>query len=364
MMDCLQAQGIISEALDKAPVESGLLGEAKKHCTTCPECNSFVRSLAAAARAPLPEPDPQLHDRIMSAVRAEAATKAAAESDDRPQTPVTEGDVMELPTGGAATGGERLKEMLGNPRNRRPLIAWASAAAAVLVVTGALAGQGVRQILVPGGTADMQVGIESASAPFAYDDKAADTLSLQSDEYSASPQDGAQAPNGRTATVLAGNYVSYGGAAYLLAGNAPDVDTGRLAKKGTVNTALDSGSAPRPHDVYASETDARRIYLEREPGSLIAFDMVTRTFAGQTYALQTGDIPSYGAWPTLPGSIARPSSDDGEPVFRLVDTETNGARIFEPKAYGAAVGIGVGPDTPVSDPAGGNPDWTWWTPLR
>ncbi len=42
MMDCLQAQTILSEAIDGA-VDSDALSEARAHCEGCPECATFIR---------------------------------------------------------------------------------------------------------------------------------------------------------------------------------------------------------------------------------------------------------------------------------------------------------------------------------
>ena len=56
-MDCLEAQSVVSQALDKAPVDDAVLETAKRHCTGCADCTAFVRAVAATLRTSLPQPD-------------------------------------------------------------------------------------------------------------------------------------------------------------------------------------------------------------------------------------------------------------------------------------------------------------------
>lgn len=352
-MDCLQAQQVISDALDKVPVDDVSVEKAKLHCTGCPECNSFVRAIASTMRAAMPEPDPELPDRVMAAIRADmeaqaiqrAATAARSSASDRE---------------GAADQPETRTDnvvRLGDSARRRTLIAWGSAAAVVLIAAGMFANQGVRQILTPTDATlmDSRTGIpaqqESAvMAPSTQNNGVAGTQ--ESGVPSVAP---AAAPD---------NYIEVDGTAYKQAGAVPDVDRAALNAVGSTTSSLASGGAATQHKVLAGTQDPSRVYIALPDGTLTAFDRVTREYRGALYALKTGSIESFGIWPTYPSGVGKPTSDDGKPVFRELGPDTTGATLFEPLAGGATIGIAVGPGSPSSDPAQGNPDWTWWAPVR
>ncbi len=78
-MDCIQAQSVVSETLDGSPVDAAVLEAAKAHCRECEQCTQYVRTLSAVRRATPPAPPADLADRIMTAIRAEAAAQDAAE---------------------------------------------------------------------------------------------------------------------------------------------------------------------------------------------------------------------------------------------------------------------------------------------
>lgn len=358
-MDCIEAQSVVSQALDKAPVDEAVLETAKRHCTTCAECTSFVRAVAATLRTPLPQPDETLPDRIMAVVRAEAAKPASG--------PTAPNPVATKPGESSSTSApsdtERLLKALRDPRHRRALAGWASAAAVMLIVAGAFAGQGVRQILVPSADRSMTTmgGIPEGGVVQGDSIELYDTAPQQ--DTSASGQDEARTLSAPSA-VATENYISFGGAAYRLVADSAATDPSSLSQIGTARSSLGQPGAPSQLNVLGNREDLSRIHIAPVTGELLTFELVTRVYGGRTFALQTAEITEFGQWPSLPRSMSKPTSDDGAPVFRLVETESSGALVYEPRAGGSGVGIAIGPGSPESDPARGNPEWTWWTPIR
>lgn len=352
-MDCLEAQRIISEALDKVPLDDVSVESAKLHCTGCPECNAFVRTIAATMRAGLPAPSDDLPDRVMQAVRTDIEAQAIARAAATARAPLPAETPAQTTVSLDAARERRGRPNLSDPAVRRSLVAWGSAAAVVLIAAGVFANQGVRQILSPVTTAEMDTRM--AGAP-------ADQQALMAPQQ----QDGAaeSAPTSTAPAATAGDYLSVNGVAYQRAGAVPDVDATTLQVVGTTNSSLDTKAGIVRLDILGGQ-DPSRVYLARPDGTMLAFDRVTRDYQGRQYVLQTGPIESFGAWPTLPAGVGKPSSADGSPVFRELGPDpTTGAVLFEPVAGGPALGIAVGPNSPASDPARGNPDWTWWTPIR
>jgi len=110
--------------------------------------------------------------------------------------------------------------------------------------------------------------------------------------------------------------------------------------------------------------DASPVFVEDDAGALYAFDAVVRTFRGVTYQQQSSSIPGFGVWPSLPSQISAPTSPDGSPTFVEVGQDDAGVKMYRLVASDASSGIGIAPGTSAGDPAGGNPNWTWWTPRR
>ncbi|MCX8007050.1 MAG: hypothetical protein N3B11_02930, partial [Coriobacteriia bacterium] len=132
-----------------------------------------------------------------------------------------------------------------------------------------------------------------------------------------------------------------------------------------VVTALDDpASEPATATAYAEPLDKRTIWLRAADGRTLAFRLVTRTYANDEYALASGGVVArFGEWPTLPQRFAPPTSPDGSPTFRFFGSDDRGVRIYVPPGGRPQDGFAIAPGTPESDPAAGNPWWTWWTPL-
>lgn len=348
MMECNEAQALVSAALDKEPLDAASLQVAKEHCRTCETCNAFVRTLAAVQRQPRPEPPGDLPDRIIARVRAEAAAQqvaaAAAPANATPTAPSV---------------GRHLdpQAIWRDPKRRAAAVAWASAAAVVLVVAGIATYSGVRQILVPPLTSEAQreVVVLDSAAP-----------ESSSQPYSGAGGTAEQSDGSATSTVaVASNgYISVDGTVYRYAGLVQGIDPATLRRVGSANTALDVATDPPASiDVLASP-DLTRVFVSREQSETVyAFDRVTRLYNNTVYVLRSGDVARFGEWPSLPSGIPQPQTPEGSPTFTPDGQDASGVTVYRRTGSSAASGIAIAPGSPASDPAAGNPGWTWWEPL-
>ena len=152
-MECHDAQDVISQTLDGSPPDAATLDAAKQHCRECSDCAGFVRALTLVKRARLPEPPAGLTDRVMTAVRKEAAAEragaesaAAAALAARGTADSADSDVAAPP--GTQAEAELAAALLQHARRPRPsravLAAWVGAAALLLVGIGTAGVMGVR----------------------------------------------------------------------------------------------------------------------------------------------------------------------------------------------------------------------------
>ena len=116
------------------------------------------------------------------------------------------------------------------------------------------------------------------------------------------------------------------------------------------------------HDVLGGP-DPSVVYVKDAEGTLFAFERATRTFSARQYALSGGSITAYGTWPKLPSGVETPTNPDGSPQYVEAGTDSSGVTVYRPVGGDAATGIAVAPGTAPSDPAAGNPNWTWWVPV-
>lgn len=373
-MDCLEAQRTISEALDREPLDPDLLEEAKQHCRECDDCAAFVRALNLVKRAPAPEPPTDLADRIVERVRAEAAASQSAETH---KAVYSATQPAAMPTG-TATGQARpesgsttaepspsgpsgllasLMDRAKRPENRSYVIAYASAAAVLLLFVGAVGYAGVRTITSPSAPAPTSSSVVAGTQRATVE--AAPNAQL-SGSAAASATFGGPAPKADVAgaTAPTDKYVLFNGVVYRY--TAPSTEpSSALSQVGVVTSALgDAAGTPTQHLVYSGTKGS--IVIDNA-GVLWAYDPVTRLYNGVTYALASAPLERYGVWPTMPPPLEAPANPDGSPGFTKAGTSA-GITVYTRLGETAQAGIAVPPDTPPSDPAAGNPNWTWWAP--
>jgi hypothetical protein len=364
-VDCLDAQAAISEALDGATSDAAALDAAKQHCRDCAECTSFVRALNLVKRAGLPEPPADLADKVMVSIRREAAADMATSEVRADPAAIAEVGAPEdsgaAASGVAAEGSEALRQTAEDSRvipisrrlkRTRPgvLAAWIGAAALLVAGIGTVGVMGVRLMSQP--PTAVSTGRVLGSGPSPSNVGGTDQAPQAAESAAGN------AAKGATASA-AGNYIVFNGTAYRLVGPST-VDRTRISQLGSTKTSLDGGS-PRTREVLGASGDPK-VYVVNDQGQLLEFERLERTFQGRVYQMKSGDIPSFGTWPGLPPDIAKPTSADGSPTFLAVGADSAGVTIYRLATSTVADGIAVAPDSAESDPAGGNPEWTWWAP--
>jgi hypothetical protein len=351
-MDCVTAQQVISAALDREPVDTYQLEEAKEHCRTCTECGVFVRAQLVTQQVPLPAPPADLADRVMAQVRAEAAqTAALAEAAER--AAAEEIAAAEAASAAARAAATPLATLAPKPRTARKLPRiWVSAAAAAAVLvaligTGGIVIFGMKQMGgQTGATSETyQSRIVQGAAPGVATDLSASGTAAESAEAT-----GAQS-------------ITVNGTVYRVVGGAT-VSTATATVVGSTNTALDGSGSIQKRDVYALASAAERVYVADDNGQLLEFARVTRTYAGLVFVMTSPELTGFAQWPALPTQITPPTSADGSPTFVFDGTDSSGTRVYRLANSTATQGIAIGPDTPAGDPAAGNPNWTWWAISR
>ena len=365
-IDCLTAQGLISDAVDRAPIDAATLAEAKAHCLHCPTCSVYVRTLLLVKNSPLPQPPPDLADRVMSAVRAEArqveeqaalaahataaqlevAAAAEAAGVGTPAEPGKNSGV--IGSGSAASALRRWARSL----SRQEMLTWSAAAVIFVAAIGLTAIAGVRVL-----TTDPTLTAGESAMTAARD---TDSKSQQSSPAveSADTMAGSAA-----ASAVAPAAVTVNGVVYILSGPS-SIATGSLQPVGLILTALGTGATPTSHAAYSGD-DPDRVYLADETTlQLLAFDRVVRAYEDRRYQLTSAEISAFGQWATLPAQVPAPAADDGSPAFVVVASDASRPPVYRLASGSTADGIAIGPGSDPTDPAGGNPNWTWWTPTR
>ncbi|MDZ4168868.1 MAG: hypothetical protein U1E26_04330 [Coriobacteriia bacterium] len=343
MMECLEAQQIVSEALDSEWTDTGSLERAKDHCRGCLECAAYVRALVEVRSAPTPEPPADLADRIMTTVRLQAA---------RADLPA---DVVPFPAGlpdrTPASDGAALWARLSDPRHRKAVVAWTTAAAMIFVAAGFGAVAGMRSIMAEPSTDGITVLESTYDA--GYDDQ-----KDQSAAGTAATSPTADAVPGVPQAVgsVSTGFIVVDGVVYRSTGVDSSVTRGSLTQQGSARTALDTGRSATSRTLFGAG-EPSRLFIQLEDQSMLGFDRVTTTFQGRTYVLRSGPITAFGERVTLPSGITEPSSSDGSPTFKLFDEEIQ-PPVYVRTAGSATEGIALPPNT--------QPDlgdaWTWWTP--
>lgn len=328
-MDCMRAQEIFLAAADGLVPEDDL-AHAEAHCAACPECARLRDGLHLLSAAPKPRAPETLAHAVLATVRAERAR--AAERPAAPASPESAG----LPGRWRWMGWERR---------------FAGFAAAAAIVIAGLVAVGIalprlapppqEAAVKPAGPQHGSAGPEMLSTPQAPD------TSSESYDY--------------RAAAAAPPYIALDGLVYRLSEDRARPSAATTI--GVVTSALDdAASEPATMAAYADTFDAHLIWVQAPDGRTLTFRLVTRTYAGDEFALESGsDVLRFGQWPTLPPRFARPASSDGSPTFRYFGFDDRGVRIYVPSGARPLEGFAVAPGTAPDDPAAGNPDWTWWS---
>lgn len=336
-MDCLRAAETLSAAHDGEPVDAGELAEATEHCSGCASCSMFAETLRRVDALIAPPAPGDLAERIITHISDLAARERAA---------VESVAVAAEPGPGTRHEGPARAWQRFSPR----LVAVASAAAVVLI---ALA---TTSVVLLRGAMPQTAGETDKSAPVTLTEPVgAPPLSEGYADDSAM----------RAAQTAAPPLLSLDGAVYRLVGPA-EPPRSTLATAGAVTHALDSTGTPVQRYAYRPVTGGLNLFVPAdESGGFLEFTRVVRSLGRTEYGLVTGTpLQWYGQWPTLPARFTAPLSSDGSPTFGLAAKDDLGVDVYIPPSGRIADGFAVAPGTQPSDPAAGNPNWTWWEPLR
>jgi hypothetical protein len=355
-MNHLEAQALISAAHDGETVPEPELAAARAHCYECAECTAFAAGLLALDRVPVTGAPDGLIDRVLSAIeplqtrRAEeialqAERDAAAgvvleafvpADEVEPEWPIPGADAVLLPAPPS-----RFEWFQGPTR-------WATFGAAGALAATALIAFIVVGIGGPGSSRNATTAGVSTSPEVSYTDtgqKGAPSVTAQTP-----PPAPVQAPD----YVLFKDFVYAPGALLADAGSAtPTI--------GTLTTAFASGG-PQTATVYRSPLTDGSIVV-KGPDGLRVYAPVVRLLSSVRYQLTSGKpIERFGVWPVLPSRFPVPTNTDGAPSFVAAGSDALSVNIYAATGRPVTEGFAVAPGTATSDPAGGNPNWTWWTP--
>ena len=329
--DCIDAQRVVSETYDGGIVDPGDIQRARTHCETCPECAEFVSTLAAVRRLHTPPAPTSSIDSAIQAIREQKrideAAAEAAESDD---TQTTETGIAYT---SAATGSWPKWAVYAS---------WGTAAA-TLIIAGVVTLQGVRYIV--GDKTVTEYGeyrtVQDATAPSVS---------------------GAQTNDSDTESLVTEiAYVTVEGWVYEYVGPT-SIPRASITAYGTTLTSLDTEDAPKTLSVYTFERSSA--LLVDDDGQLLEFRMVTRDLQGQSFGMQSRAVTSFGQWPAFPDSIPEPSGPDGAPQLEEGTQDSRGVQTYTLAGSNEQRGFAIAPGTDSTDPARGNPNWTWWSPVE
>jgi hypothetical protein len=360
-MNCLEAQALVSAAHDGEAVSESELTAARAHCAECEECTAFVEGLGWLDEMPVtPAPD-GLVGRVLAAIeplqaaRAEALAleaereEAASAASELP-VPDEESAALEfmpIPERVPATGFASRFEWFQGPTK------WASlGAVAALAATGLIAFVVVGVGTPPGTSKDTAAAPTAGVTELSGAPSATDGGRGTNGSVAGAPQQ--QAPSQAPDYVLYKDYVYAPGA--LLADAASATPT-----IGSLTTAFASGG-PVTATVYRSPLTDGSIVV-KGPDGLRVYAPVIRMAASVRYQLTSGKpIERFGVWPVLPTRFPAPANADGTPSFVEAGTDSLSVKVYSATGRPVTEGFAVAPGTPTSDPAGGNPNWTWWAP--
>jgi hypothetical protein len=359
-MNCLEAQALLSAAHDGEAVSDADLAAARAHCAECEDCTAFEAGLKYLDKLPVTTAPKELVGLIMEAVaplaeerailRLLEADRADAESvgtevpvpEDEPPAVEDEPAIVEPAPVPAVTEPSGFSWFAGPVR-------WATLGAAGALAAAALIAFVV--VGIGGGTpAAERATVDTAGAP------ALDLTYGNSGQAAAPPAEVVQpAPATAPDYVLYKDYVYSPGALLADANSAtPTI--------GTLSTAFASQGGALPVTVYRSPLTDGSVVV-KGPDGLRLFSPVIRMMASVRYQLTSGKpIDRFGVWPVLPTRFPTPANSAGTPTFVNAGTDALGVVVFSATGRPVTEGFAVAPGTSTSDPAGGNPNWTWWVP--
>jgi hypothetical protein len=334
-MDCIRTQATLSALHDTEHVTDENAEAAREHCDECAQCRAFDSDLDALSGLPTPQAPPELVDRVMVAVATIASelTEAAQAAPDDSE-PTTSGE--------SEHAAPRFEWFTGNVR-------WgtfgALAVAACAIALFAIFGTGTP----PTRTADRATVATRAGAG-----------SLAAPEAATAPVAGAPAPT--PAPARAPDYLTFNGRVYS-PGSLLSDSTVATQSVGTVSTAFGGSGAPTEVPAYRSPLTDGSIVVNGPDGSRL-YEPVVRMFSSVKYQLVAGNaVERFGVWPELPARFPVPASPDGSPTFAAAGGDALGVQTYTAKGVPQSQGFAVAPGTASGDPAGSNPNWTWWEPM-
>jgi hypothetical protein len=363
-VNCLEAQALLSAHHDHEPVSDVELRAARAHCRQCAECTSFANGLKYLDAFPVPAAPEGMTERVMAAVAPLAAARAELRAVETERAEA-EGVGLELPDPAAEQPSDEPPVLLPDSPAGTPLSAggrfvwfagpvrWATLGAAAALAATALIAFVV--IGVGSGRAPQTAATgASTSAPldFSYG-----TAGAAQDEAAKVPAAAATAQ----APAQAPDYVLYNGFVYAPGSLLADANSA-TPTIGTLTTAFASGGSPAAVSVIRSPLTDGSIVVN-SPDGMRVFAPLIRTLASVRYQLTSGGaIDRFGVWPSLPARFATPVNATGGPSFAPGGTDALGVAIFPATGRPSTEGFALAPGSSTTDPAGGNPGWTWWAP--
>lgn len=337
-MDCLRTQATVSALHDGEHVTDENAEAALTHAAVCEPCRDFEADLGQLADLHAPAAPEGLIDRVMVAVAASAAERV-----EETQVALPEQVLEPLEEEPAASG---FAWFTG--RARWGAYAAMASAAAVIVLVAFISMQGTA---TPTSSERQSDATGSGAADLTF-----------STPRSADGQPAGSVPAATPAPARAPDYLSFKGHVYapgaLLADSTPATQS-----IGNVNTAFGSSASPSQVPAYRSPITDGSIVVAGPDGRRV-YAPVVRMFSSVKYQMVAGNaLDRFGMWPELPTRFPTPTSDDGSPTFVSAGGDALGVQTFTASGVPQTQGFAVAPGTPSSDPAGSNPNWTWWEPL-
>ena len=338
--ECLQAHETISLAYDGEAVTSEDLRNAKTHCAGCPDCAAFVAGLARIRQIPAPKATEASIDRALVSVKRVSDALAAREAKDVRDA----ADAADAPARPRVWSFGRSLPAWGG---------WVATAAAVVLAVGVITANGIRYMNAPAERTISQSGMGAESSA----------------DYSVAPAPGNDALAGSAAASKsldlnragAPEYVVFQGFVYAV-DPKPETLSTSATRLGSLPSDLGTGQV-RECDVYAGDSPGAIIVSGDRTSTHVATAIV-RQYDGASFGLASSEITNFGVWPQMPPGISQPTADDGSPVFEEGGKDDARVTIYTLPGVDPSAGFAIAPGTSASDPAAGNPNWTWWVPLR